>query len=101
MGVLKKYAFLVKHKSYSSASQRALLSSDDFSTTIIGVSGLEEAIKVTNELLKQGIQLVELCGGFTEAEKDCLKQEINSSLPVGVVKLDKEDIQLLESQSLN
>lgn len=73
MGLLNKYAFLVKHKSYSSVDQKAFLGTDEFSTTIVGVSGVEEAVVVTSELIQQGIRLVELCGGFTEAEKDFIK----------------------------
>ena len=96
MGVLNKYAFLVKHKSYSSAGQSTFLGTDEFSTTIVGVSGLEEAVEVTNELMRQGIQLVELCGGFTESEKNHIKQIVKGRIPVGVVKLDDDDLKLLE-----
>lgn len=101
MGALKRYAFLVKHQSYSSDNQHAFLGSDEFSTTIVGVSGVEEAAVVTKELMKQGIQLVELCGGFTETEKNYIKQKVKGSIPVGIVKLDNDDLKLLEARSEN
>lgn len=97
MRQLSKYAFLVKHKSYSSDTQHAFMGSDEFTTTIVGVSNVEEAVAVTKGLMENGIQLVELCGGFTEEEKKYIKQKVKHAIPMGVVKLDSDDVKLLES----
>lgn len=97
MGIFNKYAVLVKHESYSSETQNTFLRSDDFNTAIIGVSNADEAISVISELVNKGIQLVELCGGFTMDEKNQIKKEVKDTMPLGLVKLDDEDVQLLES----
>lgn len=97
MSKLIKYAFLVKHASYSSNSQKVVLSTNEFDTTIIGVSDVKEAIAVAKKLVKKGIQLIELCGGFTKNEQNQIKDTINYVIPIGLVGLNKEDEQLLES----
>ena len=95
MGQISRYAFLVKHKSYSSRHQHAFMGTNEFSTNIVGVSHVEEAVAVSRELIQKGIQLVELCGGFTEEEKDYIKQKTGNNIPMGVVHLSSEDEALL------
>jgi hypothetical protein len=42
-----------------------MLTSEHFTTTIIGVADLACAIRVAQEQARSGTQLIELCGGFT------------------------------------
>jgi hypothetical protein len=42
------------------------LYSKSFSSTIIAVSSLEEARKAADDLVKIGVDVIELCGGFGE-----------------------------------
>ncbi|ELR70648.1 Hypothetical protein C900_03629 [Fulvivirga imtechensis AK7] len=97
MTTLSRYAFIVKHKSYSSLYQRASLETDEFKTLIVGVSDTKEATEAIKQLLSEGVQVIELCGGFSEAEKDQIKQDIGGKIPLGVVKFDNEDLKKLES----
>lgn len=92
-----RYAFIVKHKSYSAQHQQATLETDEFKTVIVGVSNPQEALAIINSLISKGIQVVELCGGFTEPEKDHIKQELKHQIPLGIVKFDDKDLEMLES----
>jgi len=96
MAALNNYAFLVKHKSYNPDNQNVVLKSSDFYTAIFGVANVDDAVSVIKKLADEGIQLVELCGGFTEDEKNIIKKEIKNIVPIGLVKLDNEDVELLE-----
>lgn len=98
MSQLREYAFIVKHDSYSSINHKAELVSDVFKTKIIGVSSVKESVDVINVLIDEGIQLVELCGGFTEDEKRQIKNKIKEKLPIGLVRLDSLDVDLLDKK---
>ena len=96
MAKLSKYAFLVQHHSYNSKTQIAELKSEKFHTKIIGVSTAIEATVIILDLIKEGIQLVELCGGFSKDDKDRIKKEINYKIPIGLVNHDEDDLKLLD-----
>jgi hypothetical protein len=68
---LSKYAFIVKGGGYQPFEHRADLKTADFETRVVGVSNTSSACLVAEGLVQDGIQLIELCGGFTleEAEK--------------------------------
>jgi len=91
MTTLSKYAFLVKHKSYHSDHQRSFLGTDEFATTVVGVKDVDNALEVIKDLAKEGVQLVELCGGFSKAEEDFLKNHMNEKLVIGRAIIAPED----------
>jgi len=97
MKKLTKYAFLIKHSSYSSKIQRSQFSSDEFSSIIIGVSDIEDSLFVINGLITDGIELVELCGGFSKDEELIIKDKIRKVIPIGRAVMDAEDEILLEN----
>ena len=100
MKKLSKYAYLIKHSSYSYNNNYTNLKSDEFSSDIIGVKDVGEAIEVINKLIDENIELVELCGGFTEEEELEIKEKINTAIPIGRAALKPGDILLLKN-SLN
>lgn len=95
MPKLKRYAFIVKHQSYGKEKQNALLESKDFETKIVGVSSCEEAVEVINDLVENKVQLVELCGGFSNEEKAVIKEKTKGVVAIGFAELDDENNDLL------
>lgn len=83
--MLKNFAFIVKAPGYLAEIHHAELVSDDFSTHVIGVFNLGEAIRSAKKLIEDGVQLIELCGGFSEDDAAVLRLQTGHQVPVGVV----------------
>ncbi|ATQ76783.1 hypothetical protein CR152_21380 [Massilia violaceinigra] len=81
---------IIKGPGYAPAVHRASLNSPAFSTTIVCVSHFEEAISVAIDLQQSGIQLIELCGGFTQDEAASIHRSVDMQIPVGVVRYTPE-----------
>ena len=92
---LSRFAFLVKAPGYTALTHAATLDSAQFSTRVIGVGDLDDAMRATANLVSDGVQLIELCGGFTRAEADAIRAHIRSAVPVGVVRYSAAEEQAL------
>jgi hypothetical protein len=95
---LQRYAFLVKGPGYSPQLPRAELPSPHFHTTVIGVSSLQEAIEQALTLAAEGIQLIELCGGFRSAEAQAIREALAGRIPIGLVSYSEEECLELEKR---
>jgi hypothetical protein len=93
---LTRFGFIVKGPGYVPAQHEALLQSPQFSTTVIGVHDFEAALAAATKLVAQGIQLIELCGGFDATQAELLRQHIGLAVPVGVVSYAQADAQALD-----
>lgn len=82
---LSRFTFIIKAPGYCPDVHRAVISSEHFTTVIVGVSDLAGAILVANEAALSGTQLIELCGGFTPVEAGQVRRQLSVSVPVGVV----------------
>ena len=82
---LSRFTFIIKAPGYFPEVHRAVISSEHFTTVIVGVSDLASAILVANEAALSGTQLIELCGGFTPVEAGQVRHQLSVSVPVGVV----------------
>lgn len=92
---LKQFAMIIKGPGYEPAVHRAHLNSSEFSTTVVCVSSFDEAVSVAVELHEQGIQLIELCGGFTPDQASAIHGAMAMRIPVGVVRYDPKEQQQL------
>lgn len=63
-----------------------------FSMKVVGVSQPSEAIAVAQEMVAEGIQLIELCGGFSPVWAGKVIEAIKYAVPVGVVAYGPESI---------
>lgn len=63
-----------------------------FSMKVVGVSQPSEAIAVAKQMVAEGIQLIELCGGFSPVWAGKIIEEIQYAVPVGVVAYGPESI---------
>lgn len=92
---LSKFAMIIKGPGYAPEIHRACLASTCFSTAIVGVSSFEQALLAAQQLAQDGVQLIELCGGFSPEEAETLKAALTPRIPVGVVRYtDEEQAQL-------
>lgn len=92
---LINFAMIIKGPGYDPVVHRASLNSPLFSTTVVCVSHFEEAVSVAAELHRQGIQLIELCGGFTPEQAAAIHRSIDAQIPVGVVRYSLDEQQQL------
>jgi len=99
---LSHYAFLILAPGYSPKNQRTLLDNSLFKAEILGVSSLSEAIKTADALIGEGVQLIELCGGFDAADVAKLIAELNTDTPIGHVNFsdleNKKLVKLLDEK---
>ncbi len=63
-----------------------------FSMKVVGVSQPSEGIAAAKEMVAEGIQLIELCGGFSPVWAGKIIEAIGYAVPVGVVAYGPESI---------
>jgi Family of unknown function (DUF6506) len=85
---LARFGFIVKGPGYVLGQHSAKLDSSIFHTSVIGVSDMDGAFDAAKIMLTDEIQLIELCGGFSEEEAAQVRFSIGEKVPVGVVVYD-------------
>jgi len=65
---------------------------DTFKMKVVGVANAEQGIAAAKEMVAQGVQLIELCGGFSPVWAGRIIEAINYAVPVGVVAYGPESI---------
>ncbi len=81
-----RYSFIIKAPGYTAARHRAELSSPAFHSTVVGVEDIDEAILATDDLLRDGVEIIELCGGFTPEEARQIQDRVGEKFDVGLVR---------------
>lgn len=89
---LQRFGFIVTGEGLDPSVNRIEMASDLFVMVAVGVSRVEEANAVAEELVADGIQLIELCGGFGPAGTASVLQAIGHAVPVGSVAYGPESI---------
>jgi len=95
MANLKKYGFIVKGPGYRVGKDSAIIDSGLFCTTIMAVATVEDTKIAAKEMIRNGIEVIELCGGFTHKDTESIIKSINGVVPVGNVEfseIEKEKI---------
>lgn len=71
-----------------------VVTGDDFVqwTKVVGVKSPEQGIQAAREMVAEGIQLIELCGGFSPVWAGKIIEAIDYAVPVGVVAYGPESI---------
>jgi len=82
---LQRYGFIVKHADLDMFKHHARLQSETFDMAIAGVSDVLHAQLVAQEMITKGVQLIELCGGFSQEDAQSIREAIQHHIPVGVV----------------
>jgi hypothetical protein len=63
-----------------------------FSMKVVGVKNASQGPAAAQEMIAEGIQLIELCGGFSPVWAGKVLEAINYAVPVGVVAYGPESI---------
>jgi hypothetical protein len=63
-----------------------------FSMKVVGVKQASEGVEVAKQMVAEGIQLIELCGGFSPVWAGKIIEAIDYVVPVGVVAYGPESI---------
>ncbi len=65
---------------------------DKFSMKVVGVCDAADGVAAAIEMVSEGIQLIELCGGFSPVAAGRILEAIDYAVPVGVVAYGPESI---------
>lgn len=88
---LTHYGFLVMAPDYEPSQQNARLENPLFKTEIRGVSSLPQAIDAATSLINEGVQLIELCGGFSVEQAEELIATLDTHIPIGHVRFGESE----------
>jgi Family of unknown function (DUF6506) len=92
---LQRFGFIVTGAGYDPLRHVIRLDSPQFSTMVVGVPTAEQAVAVAKRMRVEGIQLIDLCGGFGPLGAARVIEALESAIPVGVVGYGPEAIDLL------
>ena len=93
---VQRYGFIFKAPGMQFLTHNGRLESETFAATLCGVASVEEALLVAQELLTRHVQLIELCGAFTEAEVEQIRTAIDDRVPVAAVQYSAETRERLQ-----
>ncbi len=78
-------AYLVIGKGFDSKVSRVSIERPGSKVWMIGVNDMEDAKAVAKELVAEGVDALEVCGGFGEARVRELIEAIDGAIPIGHV----------------
>ncbi|PKR53980.1 DUF6506 family protein [Thalassospira marina] len=93
--VLRKYAFLIKAGGYPPAGLRTTLPGDGFNSTIFASGDIDALVAEAMAMVAEGMQLIELCGGFNDEDYARISDAIGGAIPLGRVGFDEKNTALL------
>jgi hypothetical protein len=94
---LTKFGFIVTGAGLNPAEHRMVMRSGAFQMIAVGVTKASEGPAVARGLLNDGIQLLELCGGFGPIWTAKTLEAIESKIPVGSVGYGPESIDAMHA----
>jgi hypothetical protein len=59
--------------------------------TVVCVKDIEEAVKISKDLVKKGVKVIELCSAFGNSEVARISEAVGKDVIVGVVRFDLEN----------
>lgn len=93
---LQRYGFIVKSPELNLFTNHSQVSTDNFNMMLCGVPDGEHATYAAQEMLTKDVQLIELCGAFSEEEAQAVRDAINDMVPVGFVQYTDEERQRIK-----
>ena len=83
-----KAAFMFVAPGSDPSKHRAVVETPSVELIVVGVSNYEEATKVAKELVKEGVEAIELCAGFGHVGVAKVAEAVEGKVPIGVVRFD-------------
>ncbi|MET0333822.1 MAG: DUF6506 family protein [Rhizobacter sp.] len=94
---LSKFGFIVTGALLDPAQHRNVMSSPAFEMISVGVSSPAQGVAVAQQLVREGVQLIELCGGFGPKWTAQVQEAIAHKVPVGAVSYGPETIDAMHA----
>lgn len=89
---LRKFGFIVTGGAPDASRHRMAVASSQFEMIAVGVSEPSQGLAVARELVDDGVQLLELCGGFGPVWPARVIEAIGGAVPVGSLEYGAEAI---------
>ncbi len=89
-----KFAFLIMGK-FDSEKDRAQIHNG--TAQIIGVSGIEDAMRTAQKLQREGVDCIELCGAFEEEGARRVIEATGNKMPIGYVTHLREQDEIFDA----
>lgn len=94
---LGKFGFIVTGPQLDPARHRQVMRSPAFEMVSVGVSSPLEALAVARAMVDDGVQLIELCGGFGPKWTAQVQEAVAHRVPVGSVSYGPESIDAMHA----
>lgn len=88
---INTYWFIIKAPDYNRGKDTVSLQSKSFSSTIIAVPSIEEAYIAADELIQNGVEVIELCWWFEREWYEKIVAHIKNKVPVGYVIFNENE----------
>lgn len=89
---LARFGFIVSGAQLDPTHHQMLMASPAFEMIAVGVGEPEQAVAVARQMVDDGVQLIELCGGFGPYWTAKVLDAIQHRVPVGSVSYGPESI---------
>jgi hypothetical protein len=89
---LKYWAYIFLSPGFDPHKHETTLESSQTKVKFVGIDMKKknEVLKIAKELLKEGVQMIELCGGFGPIWVAKVLEELHHAIPVGSVMYGPE-----------
>lgn len=92
---LTRFGFIVTGAGLDPSRDRSVMSSAGFQMIAVGVPTALAGVEVARALVAEGVQLIELCGGFGPVGTAAVLEAVGGAVPVGSVGYGPESIAAL------
>ncbi len=93
---LSRFGFIVTGTGLQPGIHRSVLRAPHFEMLTLGVSSPADGPAAARMLLDEGVQLIELCGGFGAIGTAGVLAEVAGAVPVGSVAYGPESIDAMQ-----
>jgi hypothetical protein len=89
---LKRFGFIVTGDDFEQEQ-----GTEKFRMKVVGVRHPQQGVEVAKKMVAEGVQLIELCGGFGPVWAGKIIEAIDYAVPVGVVAYGPESIDAMHA----